>query len=127
MFEHLDRIQKLGFTIEILWNQSISISLEGMDMNWSNLPVSKSKYSSHNPFGVKILFCNFTERPDLSFEEVVEISCDYFYSWYNKNLNKLRAFENLDTDDNYQNICDSILGDITTQVYRDLSLDQLFD
>ena len=116
MIDHLDRIQKLGFTIELIWNQVISISLEGMDMN-----------SHTQPFGVKILFCNFTERPDLSFEEVVEISCDYFYSWYNKNLNKLRAFENLDTDENYQSICDSILGDITTQVYRDLSLDQLFD
>lgn len=116
MIEHLDRIQKLGFTIEILWNQEISISLESIDMN-----------SFTNSFGVKILFCNFTERPELSFEEMIEVSCDYFYSWYNKNLSKIREFENLDTDENYQSICDSILGDITTQVYRDFSLDQLFD
>jgi hypothetical protein len=116
MIEHLDRIQKLGFTIEILWNQGISISLEAMDMN-----------STTNPFGVKILFCNFTERPELSFEEMIEISCDYFYLWYNKNLSKLKDFENLDTDENYQRLCDSILGDITKRVYRDLSIDQIFD
>lgn len=118
MIEHLDRINHLGFTIEILWNQHISISIEDSENGIGN---------RNQPFGVRILFCHFVERPELSFEEMCEISCDFFYSWYNKNLEKIKDFENFDSDENYQRLCDSILGDITKQVYRDLSLDQIFD
>lgn len=121
MIEHLDRIQNLGFTIEILWNQQISISLEGPDSSTSTFaPTSQ-------PFGVRILFCYYNYRPDFSFEEMVESSCDFFYMWYNKNLKKLKEFENLNTDETYSVLCDSILGDISKQVYRDISLDQIFD
>ncbi len=117
MIDHLDRIQNLGFTIEIVWNTTFIISYE--NPNWGT--------SLNQNFGFKILSCNYFTRPDFSFEDLVETCCDFFYMWYNKNLQLLNRYESDNSDVNYDTIVDSIIGDITKQVYRHNSLDQLFD
>jgi len=115
--DHLDKIQELGFTIEIGWNRCFIISYENDDWG-TNL---------HQPFGFKILHCSYFLRDDLTFEELIECCCDYFYGWYNRNLSNLKEYEFNNSDDVYDKLVDSILGDITKQIYRDNMIDSIFE
>ena len=115
--DHLDKIKELGFTIEIIWNTAVIISYE--NPSWGS--------STSNQFGFKVLYCSYLFRDAFTFEELIECCCDFFYSWYNKNLATLNQYETLQVDDIYEKLIDSILGDITKQVYRDNSIDIIFE
>ena len=69
----------------------------------------------------------YLKNNNISFEEMVEVSCDFFYSWYNKNLEILNKYESSNISDYLDKLKDSVLGDITESVYRDLNLDNILD
>lgn len=110
MIEHLDRIEKLGFTINLNWNKSIDII-----------------YDTDKTLDVRILFCAYDSFLDPSYEDIVETACDFFYMWYNKNLDSLKDYEIDLIDSNFDKLVDSALGDITQQVYRDFNIDTLLN
>jgi aminoglycoside/choline kinase family phosphotransferase len=110
MIDHLDRIEKLGFTINLNWNKSIDII-----------------YDIDQPLDVRVLFCSYESVSEPSYEDIVETACDFFYMWYNKNLETLKDYEIDSTDSNFDKLVDSGLGDITQRVYRDFNIDSLLD
>jgi len=88
--EDFDRIHSLGFWITIDWDEQINI-----------------------------LVCSYEEwSPNIKFNDVVEMSCDIFYEWYNENKDKIHNLSKYDFDD-------IILGNITKRVRRNLNLDKL--
>jgi hypothetical protein len=118
MIDHLDRITNLGFNVDLTWNKNIEIvyDLEG---KFSTKP---------NAFDIRVFNCFY--KPDLvpSFEDIIETSCDFFYSWYNKNIELLKDYEYDDANiEKFDKLVDSCLGDITNKVYRDFNIDNLLD
>jgi hypothetical protein len=68
---------------------------------------------------INILVCSYEEwSPNIKFDDVIELSCDIFYEWYNDNKNKIDNLSQNDFDD-------IILGNITKRVRRNLNLDKL--
>lgn len=118
MVKHLDRIEKLGFNPRLNWNKSFEIDYDIDDNLNSNL----------NQFNyLKVLFCNYHLSSEVTYEEIIESSCDFFYSWYNKNIELIKDFEIQSSSKSLDRLHDSSLGDITKQVYRDFNLDNLLD
>lgn len=120
MIDHLDRIEKLGFTINLNWNKSLEILYQISD---------DSDQTSLNQFpsDVRVLYCDFDSFSEPTFEEVVETACDFFYMWYNRNLETLKDYEIDSSDSNFDKLVDTGLGSITKQVYRDFNIDSLLD
>lgn len=99
--EDFDRIHSLGFWITIDWNLCFSID-----------------YMLDNE-QINILVCSYEEwSPNIKFDDVIELSCDIFYEWYNDNKNKIDNLSQTDFDD-------IVLGNITKRVRRNLNLDKL--
>lgn len=118
MFEHLDRVEKLGFTINLNWNKALDIIYQISD--------EFSPNTNQWPFtDIRILYCSYNPSSEPTYEEIVETSCDFFYMWYNKNLETLKDYEIDQTEINFDKLVDSGLGDITQQVYRDFNIDSL--
>ena len=118
MFDHLDRIEKLGFTITLNWNKSFDIFYMLSD----SFP-----HPNQWQTDVRVLFCSYDSFSEPSYEDIVETACDFFYMWYNKNLETLKDYEIDSIDLNFDKLVDSGLGDITQQVYRDFNIDSLLD
>jgi len=99
--EDFDRIHALGFWITIDWNLCFSID-----------------YMLDNE-QINILVCSYEEwSTNIKFDDVIELSCDIFYEWYNDNKNKIDNLSQNDFDD-------IVLGNITKRVRRNLNLDKL--
>jgi hypothetical protein len=99
--EDFDRIHSLGFWITIDWNLCFTIDYMVDDEQ------------------INILVCSYEEwSPNIKFNDVVEMSCDIFYEWYNENKDKIHNLSKYDFDD-------IILGNITKRVRRNLNLDKL--
>lgn len=101
--EDFDRIHSLGFWITIDWNICFSID-----------------YLQPNEESINILVCSYEDEwsPNIKFDDVIELSCDIFYEWYNDNKNKIDNLSQNDFDD-------IVLGNITKRVRRNLNLDKL--
>jgi hypothetical protein len=110
MIDHLDRIDNLGFNVNLNWKRSIEIV-----------------YDIDSSFEIRVFTCFY--KPDLgpSFEDIIETSCDFFYSWYNKNIKLIKDYEHNSDIENYDKLVDTCLGDITNRVYRDFSINELLD
>ena len=99
--EDFDRIHSLGFWIVIDWNLCFSIDYILDDEQ------------------INILVCSYEEwSPNIKFDDVIELSCDIFYEWYNENKDKIDGLSQSDLDD-------IVLGNITKRVRRNLNLDKL--
>ena len=99
--EDFDRIHSLGFWIVIDWNLCLTIDYMLDDVQ------------------INILVCSYEEwSPNIKFNDVVEMSCDIFYEWYNENKDKIDNLSQNDFDD-------IVLGNITKRVRRNLNLDKL--
>lgn len=111
MIEHLDRIEKLGFKVNLNWNVSFDIL-----------------YDPNDDLGdIRILYCAFDNFSEPSYSDIIETACDFFYMWYNKNLEKIKDYEFDPNDEHFDSLVETGLGDITKQVYRDLNIDTLLD
>jgi len=100
--EDFDKIHSLGFWIVIDWNLCFSID-----------------YLPPDEESINILVCSYEEwSPNIKFDDVIELSCDIFYEWYNENKDKIDNLSSNDFDD-------IVLGNITKRVRRNLNLDKL--
>jgi aminoglycoside/choline kinase family phosphotransferase len=120
MIEHLDRIEKLGFTVILNWNKYFDIIYEIGD------EISQSS-SLHYPTDIRILSCSYTPFCGPTFEDIIETTCDFFYEWYNKNLEKIKDYDLNNSESNFDKLMDSAIGDITKKVYRDFNIDNILD
>ena len=115
VFDHLDRIEKLGFVTYICWNRYIDIMYEYEDV------------SAQFPNDIRVLSCSYTPHCGPTFDDIIESTCDFFYEWYNKNLEKIKDYEIDSSNSNFDKLMDSAIGDITKQVYRDFNIDNILD
>jgi hypothetical protein len=99
--EDFDRIHSLGFWITIDWNMCFSIDYMLDDD------------------AINVLVCTYEEASyKTRFEDIIDLSCDIFYEWYNENRNKIDLL-------NKNELPDIMLGNITKRVRRNLNLDKL--
>jgi len=116
MTEHLDRIEKLGFTAQIMWNKSFEIIYD------------LEESANFNALDIRVLCCFYDRELGYSFEDFIESACDFFYTWYNQNLEKLKDYEFDDMNsEKFDKLLDSCLGDITKQINRDFNIENLLD
>lgn len=115
MIENLDRIHKLGFWITLNWNEEFEIYYNANDV----LPATA--------YAVCVLRCSYyrSETNPYTFEEMIEVCCDIFYSWYNKNLKAIKNFDNLYDQDSLSKLEDVCMGDVTKSVARELNLNDI--
>jgi hypothetical protein len=114
--DHLDKIERLGFDIEILWNKNIRITYSYGDY-----------YSNYRLLNSTILSFLYDKNLKYEFEDLIVNTCDEFYTWYNKNLKLINDFESNSCDKTYDILVNSYLGDITKRVYRNFNIDELLD
>jgi hypothetical protein len=118
MVKDLNRIFKLGYECELVWNKHIQIYFDF------------SKYDDMEYYEpVSVLTCiydmEFTEH---SFQKYVEESCQLFYTWHLQNNNLIQEFLKNNQDNKIRIKIDSLsLGDVSTQVERSLSIDDILD
>ena len=74
MIEHLDRIEKLGFVLNINWNRWFDIIYEVEDV-----PSNSVQF----PNDIRVISCVYTPFCGPTFEDIIENTCDFFYEWYN--------------------------------------------
>ena len=90
MIKHLNRIYKLGYDIEIIWNKQIQITY---DFN------RISGFEDYEPVSVLIYVHDFWDE-SLNFQKCLEETCEIFYSWYSDNHKMiLKYIENHDITD----------------------------
>lgn len=111
VFNHFNKIQDLGFIVNIRWNQYIEIVLI-----YENSAVT---------LDTVVLFCSYNDN----FEDIAELCCDLFYEWYNEHSEVIDAFD-LAYDlsekiENHDIIKDITLGDVSLKVSREMNLDKL--
>ncbi len=117
MNEHLDRISKLGFWITLNWNEDFSILYNANDIIPSTAYV------------VNIMSCSYyrSQSNPYTYDEMIEVCCDLFYSWYNKNLSVIKEFDNSYDQNSLHKLEDICLGDVTKSVARELNLNDILD
>lgn len=101
---HFDKIVELGFDVEINWNKSLTI------------------YYYYGDNELMILFSEYNIK---SFDNFLELCIDFFYEWYNKNCKTLDKLELTSDIDYFDQIENSVLGNITKRLNRELNLDKL--
>lgn len=104
----LDRIEGLGFDINIMWNKDISIHY---------IFKSEDDYSSDQEF---ILIYIHPVNSPIKFENVIPSVIEEFNSWY---------LDNRQLIDEYSINCDPLIkerikgmGDVSNKIYRDLRI-----
>lgn len=116
MIDHLDRIEKMGFIAQLNWNKSFEIIYD------------LEEASIFNALDIRVLFCSYNRELGYSFEDFIETACDFFYMWYNQNIEKIKDYEYDDANHKkFDDLLDSCLGDITQQINRDFNIDSLLD
>ena len=114
-FEKLDDISNLGFWISINWKEEFSIYYNANDV------VPSTDYA------IRILECSYytSKTNPYTFEKMIEVCCDMFFYWYNKNLKTIKEFDALYNKDCMSKLEDVCLGDITKVVARELNLEDI--
>ena len=126
MIKHLNRIYKLGYDIEVIWNKQIQITY---DFN------RVSGFEEYEPVSVLIYVHDFWNE-SLNFQKCLEETCEIFYSWYSDNHKTiLKYLEN--PQDKFEtqarhfssrtNIDSLSLGDVSQQVNRGMRIDDILD
>ena len=115
--EHLDKIFQLGFWITINWNEDFNITYNANDI----IPASA--------YAVGIMSCSYykSQTDPYTFEEMIEVCCDFFYTWYNKNIKIIDEFDNIYDQDSLLKLENVCLGDITKNVARELNLSDILN
>lgn len=115
--EHLDKIYQKGFHITLNWNEDFTIYYNANDV------IPATSYDIH------ILSSSYykSESNPYTFEDMVEVCCDIFYSWYNKNIKLIDDFDNLYDQNTLSKLESVCLGDIGRSVARELNLNDILD
>lgn len=122
MIKHLNRIYKLGYDIEVIWNKQIQITY---DFN------RVSGFEDYEPVSVLIYVHDFWNE-SLNFQKCLEETCEIFYSWYSDNHKMILKYLENDQDkfDHFSsrtNIDSLSLGDVSQQVNRGMRIDDILD
>lgn len=127
MIKHLNRIYKLGYDIEVIWNKQIQITY---DFN------RVSGFEDYEPVSVLIYVHDFWDE-SLNFQKCLEETCEIFYSWYSDNHKMiLKYIENPENEfphSLHKNSIDRVnidslsLGDVSQQVNRGMRIDDILD
>jgi hypothetical protein len=123
MIKELNRVSKLGYECEIVWNKHIQIYFDF------------SKYDGMEYYeSVSVLTCIYDDEfSEHSFQKYIEESCQIFYTWYSKNNNRIQEFIKNERDDKFslkisRELGDSLsLGDVSTQINRTLNIDDILE
>jgi hypothetical protein len=123
MIKELNRVSKLGYECEIVWNKHIQIYFDF------------SKYDGMEYYeNVSVLTCTYDEEfSEHPFQKYVEESCQIFYTWYSKNNNRIQDFIKNERDDKFslkisRELGSSLsLGDVSTQINRTLNIDDILE
>lgn len=115
--DHLDKIFQLGFWLCINWNEDFNISYNTNDV----LPSTE--------YSVNILSCSYlkSETDPYTFEEMIEVCCDFFYTWYNKNIQIINELDSFSDQNSLLKLEDACLGNITKRVARELNLTDILN
>lgn len=115
--EHLDKIHKMGFWVTINWNEDFNITYNANDI----LPATA--------YAVGIMNCSYfrSQTDPYTFEEMIEVCCDFFYTWYNKNISIIKQFDKIYDQDSLLKLENVCLGDITKSVARELNLSDILN
>ncbi len=118
MIKELNRISKLGYECEIIWNKNIHIYFD-----FSNY----DGMEYHEP--VSVLTCLYdSEFTDQTFQKYIVECCNEFYSWYTKNNKHIEQYIENNSDDKIRLKIDSLsLGDVSTKISRTLNIDDILD
>jgi hypothetical protein len=126
MIKHLNRIYKLGYDIEIIWNKQIQITY---DFN------RISGFEDYDPVSVLIYVHDFWDD-SLNFQKCLEETCEIFYSWYSDNHKMILKYLE-DSQDKFLTIGDYFasrtnidslsLGDVSQQVNRGMRIGDILD
>lgn len=113
--DNLDRIFKLGFWINIEWNEGISISYNANDV----MPASA--------YFIDIISCRYyrSEETPYTFEDMMEVFCDFFYEWYNKNTDIIKEFDDKYDETSMSKLEESCYRDVTKRVVRELGINDV--
>jgi hypothetical protein len=113
--DKLDEIFKLGFWITINWKEEFGIYYNANDV------VPATAYS------IRIMDCSYytSKTNPYSFEKMIEVCCDMFFNWYNKNLSVINDFDKNYNKDSMSKLEDVCLGDVTKVVARELNLEDV--
>jgi len=110
---HLNKINSLGFRINIIWNESIEI---GIDVDTFYLLLTD------------VIRCDYRCQDIFTFEEMIETACDFFYHWYDTNIELIKIYyisnQNLELLENLEK---TYPLDITTRVYRDMGIEDILN
>jgi len=120
MIKHLNRIYKLGYDIEVIWNKQIQITY---DFN------RVSGFEDYDPVSVLIYVHDFCDE-SLNFQKCLEETCEIFYSWYSDNHKMiLKYIENPESQNSIDRVdIDSLsLGDVSQQVNRGMRIGDILD
>jgi hypothetical protein len=79
MIKHLNRIYKLGYDIEVIWNKQIQITYD-----FNRISGFEEIYNPYEPVSVLIYVHDFWDE-SLNFQKCLEETCEIFYSWYSDN------------------------------------------
>lgn len=113
--EKLDEIYKLGFCVNLNWNEEFNICYNANDI----IPGTG--------YVVLILECSYYKSKinPYTFEKMIEVCCDMFFNWYNKNLDVIKDFDDQYDKESMYRLEDVCLGDITKVVDRELNIEDI--
>ena len=117
MIKHLNRIYKLGYDIEIIWNKQIQITY---DFN------RISGFEDYEPVSVLIYVHDFWDE-SLNFQKCLEETCEIFYSWYSDNHRMILKYLENPENKLRANVDSLSLGDVSPQVNRGMRIDDILD
>jgi len=142
MINHLNRIYKLGYDIEVVWNKQIQITYD------FNRIFVFDEYDPtiallQNDARVLLYVHDYWEE-SLDFQKSLEETCNIFYSWYSDNnklvleylkeylreplSQRINIILNRNSEDKFRlRIHELSLGDVTPQVTRHLRIDDILD
>ena len=76
---------------------------------------------------ILILECSYyrSKINPYTFEKMIEVCCDMFFNWYNKNLDVIKDFDDQYDKESMYRLEDVCLGDITKVVDRELNIEDI--
>lgn len=118
MIKELNRISKLGYECEFIWNKHIQIYFDF------------SKYDGMEYYEpVSVLTCVYdSEFSGHTFQKYIDECCSEFYSWYTKNNKLIEQYIENNSDNKIRLKIDSLsLGDVSTKISRTLNIDDILE
>lgn len=113
--EKLDKVFELGFEVYMCWKDDFCIQYDATDLS--------IKGSSET---IEILYCVYYDV-GISYKEMVELSLDLFFEWYDNKLDIIKSFDRNYDIKSRDLLSDHSLGNISKRIYRNFKLDEILN